>query len=211
MSYILDALNKSEREKTETKTPGLNTVHQRVERPDSRTPQRWQIIVGVILTLNVAALAAWYFTSGDSAETEMTVQPPPRSSLPAITENTPTASRSQSQSVERQRPQSPTDVRQEPARNTRQVQQAMPIQRASATVPRTVTVDARTRLAAIRFSSHIFAADQALRMVVVDGQRMKEGDTLSGGIRLEQITEDGVIFQHNGTRYPIDVLSQWDN
>ena len=91
MSYILDALNKSEQEKAETKTPGLNTVHQRVERPDSRAPQRWQIIVGVILTLNVAALAAWYFTSGDSAETEMTVQPPPRSSLPAITENTPTA------------------------------------------------------------------------------------------------------------------------
>ena len=206
MSYILDALNKSEQEKTETKTPGLNTVHQRVERPDSRTPQRWQIIVGVILTLNVAALAAWYFTSGDAADTEMTVQPPPRSSLPAITENTPAAS--QSQSVERQRP---TVVRQEPARDTRQVQQAMPIQRASATVSRTVTVDASTRLAAIRFSSHIFAADQALRMVVVDGQRMKEGDTLSGGIRLEQITEDGVIFRHNGTRYPIDVLSQWDN
>ena len=204
MSYILDALNKSEQEKTETKTPGLNTVHQRVERPDSRTPQRWQIIVGVILTLNVAALAAWYFTSGDAADTEMTVQPPPRSSLPAITENTPAAS----QSVERQRP---TVVRQETARDTRQVQQAMPIQRASATVSRTVTVDASTRLAAIRFSSHIFAADQALRMVVVDGQRMKEGDTLSGGIRLEQITEDGVIFQHNGTRYPIDVLSQWDN
>ena len=211
MSYILDALNKSEQEKTETKTPGLNTVHQRVERPDSRTPQRWQIIVGVILTLNVAALAAWYFISSDSADTEMSVQPPPRSSLPAIIENTPTASRSQSQSVERQRPQSPTVVRPESARNTRQVQQAMPIQRAPATVPRTVTVDARTRLAAIRFSSHIFAADQALRMVVVDGQRMKEGDTLSGGIRLEQITEDGVIFQHNGTRYPIDVLSQWDN
>ena len=208
MSYILDALNKSEQEKTETKTPGLNTVHQRVERPDSRTPQRWQIIVGVILTLNVAALAAWYFTSGDAADTEMTVQPPPRSSLPAITENTPAASQSQSQSVERQRP---TVVRQETARDTRQVQQAMPIQRASATVSRTVTVDASTRLAAIRFSSHIFAADQALRMVVVDGQRMKEGDTLSGGIRLEQITEDGVIFQHNGTRYPIDVLSQWDN
>jgi len=206
MSYILDALNKSEQEKTETKTPGLNTVHQRVERSDSRTPQRWQIIVGVILTLNVAALAAWYFTSGDAADTEMTVQPPPRSSLPAITENTPAAS--QSQSVERQRP---TVVRQETARDTRQVQQAMPIQRASATVSRTVTVDASTRLAAIRFSSHIFAADQALRMVVVDGQRMKEGDTLSGGIRLEQITEDGVIFQHNGTRYPIDVLSQWDN
>jgi len=38
MSYILDALNKSEQEKTDTKTPGLNTVHQRVERNDSRGP-----------------------------------------------------------------------------------------------------------------------------------------------------------------------------
>ena len=206
MSYILDALNKSEQEKTETKTPGLNTVHQRVERSDSGIPQRWQIIVGVILTLNVVALAAWYFTSSDSADTEMTIQPPPRSSLPAITDSTPAAS--QTQRVER--PQSPTVVRQEPARNTTQVQQAVPIQRAS-TEPRALTVDARARLAAIRFSSHIFAADQALRMVVVDGQRMKEGDTLSGGIRLEQITEDGVIFEHRGVRYPIDVLSQWDN
>ena len=207
MSYILDALNKSEQEKTETKTPGLNTVHQRVERPDSGTPQRWQIIVGLILTLNVVALAVWYFTSSDSTNTEMTAQPPPRSSLPAITENMPPPS--QTRSIEK--PQSPTVVRQEPNRDTRQAQQAVPIQRAPLTEPRTVTVDVRTRLAAIRFSSHIFAADQALRMVVVDGQRMKEGDTLSGGIRLEQITEDGVIFQHSGIRYPVDVLSQWDN
>ena len=83
MSYILDALNKSEQEKTETKTPGLNTVHQRVERTDSRTPERWQIIVALILTLNFAVLAVWYFMSSDSPDTQMTAQPPPRSSLPS--------------------------------------------------------------------------------------------------------------------------------
>ena len=208
MSYILDALNKSEQEKTETKTPGLNTVHQRVERTDSRTPERWQIIVALILTLNFAVLAVWYFTSSDSPDTQMTAQPPPRSSLPSITESTVAPSRAQSS----ERPQAPVVTRQTTTQETERVAlQAIPSQRSSGNDSRAVRLDTRTRLAAIRFSSHIFAADQALRMVVVDGQRMKEGDTLSGGILLEQITEDGVVFQHSGTRYPIDVLSQWDN
>ena len=71
--------------------------------------------------------------------------------------------------------------------------------------------DVQARLANIRFSSHIYAQDQALRMVVIDGQRMKEGDQLSGGIRLLNITEAGVVFSYQGNRFPIDVLSQWDN
>ena len=46
MSYILDALNKSERERTGAKTPGLDTVHQRAEQVDSDSPQRWPLIFG---------------------------------------------------------------------------------------------------------------------------------------------------------------------
>ena len=207
MSYILDALNKSEQEKTETKTPGLNTVHQRVERTDSRTPERWQIIVALILTLNFAVLAVWYFTSSDSPDTQMTAQPPPRSSLPSITESTVAPSRAQSS----ERPQAPVVTRQTTTQETGRVAlQAIPSQRSSGNDSRAVRLDTRTRLAAIRFSSHIFAADQALRMVVVDGQRMKEGDTLSGGIdwsRLQRMASSS----STRTRYPIDVLSQWDN
>ena len=45
MSYILDALNKSERERTGAKTPGLDTVHQRAEQVDSDSPQRWPLIL----------------------------------------------------------------------------------------------------------------------------------------------------------------------
>ena len=63
----------------------------------------------------------------------------------------------------------------------------------------------------MRFSSHIFASDKDLRMVVVDGRRMVEGDTFGDGIHLHQITEDGVVFEYRGERYPIDILSQWDN
>jgi hypothetical protein len=40
---------------------------------------------------------------------------------------------------------------------------------------------------------------------------MKEGDQLSGGIRLLNITEAGVVFTYQGDRFTIDVLSQWDN
>ena len=62
----------------------------------------------------------------------------------------------------------------------------------------------------MRFSSHIFASDKDLRMVVVDGRRMIEGDIWRWNSPA-QITEDGVVFEYRGERYPIDILSQWDN
>ena len=66
MSYILDALNKSERERLGLRH--LDSVPSISARsaPKFRFSQRWQIDFGVILTLNVAVLTAWYFTSGDS-------------------------------------------------------------------------------------------------------------------------------------------------
>ena len=75
MSYILDALNKSERERTENKTPGLNTFHQRADRLETKTPQRWLIILTFILSLNLVVLAIWYFTSPISLELQTNVAP----------------------------------------------------------------------------------------------------------------------------------------
>ena len=48
-------------------------------------------------------------------------------------------------------------------------------------------------------------------MVVVDGRRMKEGDTFGDGIHCTKSQKMASSSNIDGTRYPIDVLSQWDN
>ena len=206
MSYILDALNKSEQEKTDTKTPGLNTVHQRVERNDSRGPQRWLYFFAIALTLNLLALGLWFAFTNSSPEIDSVNQPPPRTALPVVSQ----VSRSDT---------GPSSLNEPRAAAPQTASTSLPpANRGGMTTQSRQTpsmenppFDIRARLANIRFSSHIYAQDQALRMVVIDGQRMKEGDQLSGGIRLLNITEAGVVFTYQGDRFPIDVLSQWDN
>jgi general secretion pathway protein B len=64
-------------------------------------------------------------------------------------------------------------------------------------------------IAAIRFSSHIFADDASLRRVVLNGQPLKEGNRFGSGLTLQQITEDGVILRYQGQTVAINVLSRW--
>ena len=206
MSYILDALNKSEQEKKNTKTPGLNTVHQRVERTDSQAPQRWLYFFAIALTLNLLALGLWFALRISSPEMKSVDQPSPLTALPEASQ----VSRSEAPPPSLNEPRS-TAPQTTPAAvsQANRVTTAAHLRQTTSTAVQ--SLDVQARLANIRFSSHIYAQDQDLRMVVIDGQRMKEGDQLSGGIRLLNITETGVVFTYQGDRFPIDVLSQWDN
>ena len=64
-------------------------------------------------------------------------------------------------------------------------------------------------IAAIRFSSHIYASDADLRMVVINGQPLRENARFGSALELSQITEDGVIIRYQNHSIPVSVLSQW--
>ena len=167
----------------------------------------------MILTLNFAVLAIWYFTSLPVARRPRSVtrhhtirhfRVTRKTQLPALkllSRPQRNASRQPPNTAEEKsiRESSPSDIQEE--------LRTYPL----GTKPIGQPVNTSQRLAAMRFSSHIFASDKDLRMVVVDGRRMIEGDTFGGGIHLHQITEDGVVFEYRWERYPIDILSQWDN
>ena len=67
----------------------------------------------------------------------------------------------------------------------------------------------KKEILAIRFSSHIFATDPTLRMVIINNQRLMEGDRFGSGIWLQQITDEGVVIKYEDTLIAISVLSQW--
>ena len=67
----------------------------------------------------------------------------------------------------------------------------------------------KQEISAIRFSSHIFANDASLRMVVINGQSLREGNRFGSGLLLKNITAEGVVVAYQNNEVPISVLSQW--
>ena len=61
----------------------------------------------------------------------------------------------------------------------------------------------RKQLPALRMSMHMWNEDAGRRFVILDGQRLGEGD-LIGEAQVESITRDGVILNWQGARLRID-------
>ena len=81
MSYILEALRKSERERALGRVPSLDTVHERA-RPASPLP--WVIAMIAVLVLS-AAVAAWLLRDSAPGVTETSPGSPSASVTPAPT------------------------------------------------------------------------------------------------------------------------------
>jgi general secretion pathway protein B len=58
-------------------------------------------------------------------------------------------------------------------------------------------------LPAFSISAHVYSSDPASRMVKINGQTMREGDTLAAGLKLEEIAPDGVIFRYETYRFRV--------
>lgn len=202
MSYILDALNKSEEEKKQHRTPGLNTIHQKPVNP-TQVKRLWVIVAGSVVTLNIIGLIVWLVFLDESPKpTDPKVDPPPMNqpivrtpqpNYPTFNPETRTASPEPTLTGSLTPSGQP---RKRPAIQTDHFQSGL---------NRQIT----QQISAIRFSSHIYANDASLRMVVINGQSLREGNRFGSGLLLKNITEEGVVVAYQNHEVPISVLSQW--
>lgn len=58
-------------------------------------------------------------------------------------------------------------------------------------------------LPAFSISTHIHSADPSSRMVRINGQTLREGQELVAGLKIEEITSDGVVFRYQNIRFRI--------
>jgi len=64
-------------------------------------------------------------------------------------------------------------------------------------------------LPAINIAGHIYAEAPASRMVMINGRITHEGDAIASGLTLEAITPDGIILMFRGTRFHMSVFQHW--
>ena len=58
-----------------------------------------------------------------------------------------------------------------------------------------------TQLPQLRLDLHVFAARPQDRFVMINMHKLREGDTLPGGVHLDSITPEGAVLSYNGSKF----------
>mgnify|MGYP001256960959 FL=1 len=226
MSYILDALNKSDQDRQRERAPNLKTVH--VSSRTGRSRNGWQVVIFLLLMINLLAfgvwLRAWMQEDSDQqvAEYENSVQEAVKAGEPIEK-----AVRAKASSQDEERTidfQSISNDELAAVRPAGQpamqpvVQPVVPpvVQPAVTPAPpqnlpeiHQLPTSTQRQIADLTFASHIYASSPRSRMVSINGRFMREGDRISANLVLRQITEEGVVLQYGDRVFQMSVLRDW--
>jgi general secretion pathway protein B len=221
MSFILDALKKSENDRQRSTGPALFEV--RVAPPRSRFPL-WAIAVGVLLMVNLGVVAWLVLRTNTQTAVAQTPVPTPAPSAPtpaappapalAAPASVTFSRNTDEQTVEQAVPgEAPSDEgfvnddyapAEEPALDDRP---APTVERGSVSGLPTyekANQQAGGRIPELRMDMHVYAPKPQDRFVFVNMRKLKEGETLPEGVRVESITNDGVIFSYQGSKFTLE-------
>ncbi|MDH4259087.1 MAG: general secretion pathway protein GspB [Gammaproteobacteria bacterium] len=212
MSFILDALRKSELERQRQSGPSIAELP--IARDDRRLP--WALLaIGLLLAINVGVLLYFFLRENTTpvAAVETTATPAPASVATVMTAPIPAPLTAPP----------PTEL---PAADTRIPEAAtMP----DATLPPpapdpTLLPDARVTYVAgtveempppiadlpaqataglpeLSVDLHIYSDDPAKRAVFINGRRYQRGGVLVEGPRVEEINREGAVLSYRGRRF----------
>jgi hypothetical protein len=210
MSYILDALKKSEAENDPAAAANLALTQQR----ESARNRTIAALIVVALLANAAVLL-WIFRP-DPGSWGAPASPPVAVVRPEAEPEAAPAQRSQPATPPPASPEvsAPREVA---AADVRVIGKAPPEPALAApkrpparirTQLADLPDDPRSRFPGLAFSTHVYAEDAVLRAVVANGTRLQEGDRLSD-VTVEEITEDGVIVAFENYLVEIPVIESW--
>ena len=68
----------------------------------------------------------------------------------------------------------------------------------------------KKKIPVMTFSFHVYSDNAERRTIIINGRRVKEGAVVLPDLVLEEVTREGVVFNWRGQyRFSIDVVSQW--
>ena len=223
MSYILDALTKAAQQR-DRQVP----VVQRLLSPAPRTRSRWSYASGrllAVLALNAVLLSAvlvWWLRPGTidappepvaapaplpaSPRPLVKLEPLPRTGAAVERPSPPPADRHPDALAPAKPSSPPLAAPPAPRIGTPTVQPTPATPAAPAPPPAAVTRSAPPpESAGLRVEALIYADTPAERMVFINGRRYREGDSIDGRLRIEEIREDGVELSDQGRRFVLRV------
>ncbi len=219
MSYILDALKKSEQERKRGDVPGLQTTHipLSVEQKTPLSLYGFILLLLVLLAFVIGVLVAERYPAGVNS-TVSVVAPENQggsqqasevvvkhlATVAASSEPLPAVQYSGSQeqvAVVREEPTAPS----QPASH-----HALPGVELSEIPYLHQLPDFRQQeIPELRFAGHVYSSSSLNRTVIINGVTMSEGESIMEGMSVEQITPSGVVLSFQGELFRVDILQDW--
>ncbi len=210
MSFILDALKKSESDRQEQADTEFATVP---SSPAAVAAPRWMWVLGILLMINIIVLLALMLKPdaapvvSEAAPNQAALKQATPTAVDATpSSNTPTtesASFSDQLAVARQnQPARSTPVPQQvTATNITPTVSVKNLPQSAAAILPSLTelrMNGRLQLPDLHVDIHVYSDVQSERFVFINMHKYKENSSLDEGPVLKEITSDGVILEHNG-------------
>jgi general secretion pathway protein B len=221
MSYILDALKKSEQERGRGTPPSVQTMHSSSLNYHASKTQLWPYLLLAAVLVNLAALVYFIMAKSDteaslhSAQKITGTQPAASHSAGAVSIEpvAPTSRNSNETETIIYKPVSMPATSQtaaaEPASVLARIPE-YPQPRGPVMEKDELPVHMQQHIPAMEFSAHVYSTNPMQRSIVINGRFMEEGDRLTADLRLDEITADGAIFNFQGQRFRQGVVSAWN-
>ena len=220
MSFILDALKKSE---SDRQTQGQAEFAGVPTRPQNSSVPAWIWLVALLLVINLVVLVGLLMRSdpvANEAPVPMTTAPEsPPSGPPAqasITSQEPaTESSSATDFAERvatarqNRPQAQDEAAAQETTPVANTVTPVVISQDPATIPagsiyptyQEVIARGTVRLPPLHLDIHVFSPEPNDRFVFINMDKLREGSTMSAGPEVAEITTDGVVLRYDGQMF----------
>lgn len=220
MSFILDALRKSEQERQRNVTPGM--VQVRGHESSART-RIWVTLVAVLVVSNIILIASLWLAPTPQPD----VSAPPLTSAPQespATQSAVTTSAARPDPPPAQQPDRFSESRDLSAEltepnNASAKQAAIPAPAQAGPPPASkptnqstgtyidvpslaeLTLAGSLKLPPLHLDMHVYSENPAERFVFINMAKHREGGSLSEGPAVDTITKEGVILSYQGRRF----------
>ena len=196
MSFILDALKKSETERQQQTGAEFTNVPSSPDKPQSF---KWLWILGLLLLVNIAVLVGLLMRADKTPDVPTTIE-----EMPA--EQTPITEPSFEERITEAKQNQPVLTESAAIEEQAAIQQAAPGQTAAINRARVLTIDearlnGTLQITDLHLDIHVYSDDPAERFVFINMAKHREQSKLEEGPVVVEIRPDGVILEHQGTTF----------
>ena len=213
MSFILDALRKSEQERQRNEQPGIADV--RYQKPNNSWTV-WMPLVILLVVINISLLLFLWLRGSPAATVEPIAAAQPTPALLSTPASRPAVDLSYSNRQLASELMPDTQATDQPiaAPQTPTSTQAKKTPVASAPTSRSngygnlptlmeLTLAGSIELRPLHLDIHVFSNQPSERFVFINMAKYREGDTLKEGPVLNAITDNGTVMSYQGRKFII--------
>ena len=213
MSYILDALKKSEQERGNGSIPGVQTVHSSSLNYHNKKTY-WPYILIAAVLLNLIAIIYFVYDKENKAAVEPVV-----ATDQSTTEIISAPAKTIEQTQEENKQTAHVSATEKPITlntvETPSEEQSAPAASKEFTNNNTIVEyydlpeNIKQQLPTIVISAHVYSSNPAQRSIVINNNFMEESEYVIDDLVLYEITRDGAIFSYHETLFHRGIVNTW--